>query len=349
MDRGDNFSLVFYSSVNNILLGIANLFFEMPDNDIDYYVTQGFQSMIHHNVVPEEAMAIIMSTTIFSEDVSRMHITVITRPKSSFNMSRENIHKALVMICDSDIVMKQYPMLVDLNRDNAIMHYGEKTVDFKQGYKIMKTVFDVFPDCTCHHMQTLKENPTKDSQQVLPYIKFYDNVIEADDIIPIETNNNTQNEPLGCSTCKKNFRTMDFGVSIVHCITADNKLILYGFCRQECLRFPKCILRCEVCSNQINDRMKNLRTCLYDVYFHYYGFHVLKFVCSSECKGKLRSEEGKDRKLALKSMCNACGTLKEKMQRCPCGNVHFCNVECQRKSWPEHKITCEWYLSKQKK
>jgi len=58
--------------------------------------------------------------------MSKMHITVVTRPKSAFVASKENIQKALIMICGSEIVMKQYPMLINFDRDKPIMHYGER-------------------------------------------------------------------------------------------------------------------------------------------------------------------------------------------------------------------------------
>ena len=39
--------------------------------------------------------------------------------------------------------------------------------------------------------------------------------------------------------------------------------------------------------------------------------------------------------------CAHCDTTSEKMQRCSrCQFAHYCNRECQRAHWPQHKLQC---------
>jgi len=52
--------------------------------------------------------------------MSKMHITVVTRPKSAFVASKENIQKALIMICGSEIVMNSILCLSTLTETNPL-------------------------------------------------------------------------------------------------------------------------------------------------------------------------------------------------------------------------------------
>lgn len=35
-------------------------------------------------------------------------------------------------------------------------------------------------------------------------------------------------------------------------------------------------------------------------------------------------------------------------KKCPCGKARYCNTECQKDNWIEHKKTCQWALEKDK-
>lgn len=40
-------------------------------------------------------------------------------------------------------------------------------------------------------------------------------------------------------------------------------------------------------------------------------------------------------------MCETCKEVKEGMKVCSkCKSAYYCSYECQKKAWPEHKITC---------
>lgn len=41
-----------------------------------------------------------------------------------------------------------------------------------------------------------------------------------------------------------------------------------------------------------------------------------------------------------KSCCDKCKKRKIDLQRCPCNTVRYCNQECQRDHWVEHKKVC---------
>ena len=46
----------------------------------------------------------------------------------------------------------------------------------------------------------------------------------------------------------------------------------------------------------------------------------------------------------LNPICNECGQHDPNIKLLRCGRcevVHYCNVECQKKNWPEHKKKCK--------
>ncbi|CAI8054987.1 hypothetical protein GBAR_LOCUS30006 [Geodia barretti] len=38
--------------------------------------------------------------------------------------------------------------------------------------------------------------------------------------------------------------------------------------------------------------------------------------------------------------CTTCGRNSDYLKRCKCVQVFYCDIECQRKDWPHHKLTC---------
>ena len=48
-------------------------------------------------------------------------------------------------------------------------------------------------------------------------------------------------------------------------------------------------------------------------------------------------------------LCSLCGVAGASL-RCPCHSVHYCNNECQKKHFPQHKERCTvWLLKKLQK
>ena len=38
--------------------------------------------------------------------------------------------------------------------------------------------------------------------------------------------------------------------------------------------------------------------------------------------------------------CSTCGKVSEDLKRCKCLMAAYCDISCQRKNWPHHKLTC---------
>ena len=71
--------------------------------------------------------------------------------------------------------------------------------------------------------------------------------------------------------------------------------------------------------------------------------------CSEECKGEawdLHSLDHRQRHARdVRRVCLGCvKTGGNEIRRCGrCSNTYFCNAECQRSYWPEHKKECKQY------
>ena len=79
----------------------------------------------------------------------------------------------------------------------------------------------------------------------------------------------------------------------------------------------------------------------------------MDFLCRSNYLQNLlplKNEEVRQRMESVISVkyCNYCGTISEHIQHCSrCKSVHYCNVECQKKDWPNHKSGCVLAVNKE--
>jgi hypothetical protein len=65
--------------------------------------------------------------------------------------------------------------------------------------------------------------------------------------------------------------------------------------------------------------------------------HVLicSFACQEKFIGKMGGSGG------IKPVCLHCGKASADIKRCSrCHQVYFCNRDCQKAAWPEHKSRC---------
>ena len=213
------------------------------------------------------------------------------------------------------------------------------------------------------------------ADKFLPYIKNH--IAETDDIIPIDLTATRNDEkemykPVKCSFCSKEFKLMSSGTVILHCNTEETKVvremlqnddafIMYAFCSHDCVKFLKKSVYCHQCNNivstshlfssaepsdKLNCKINDKYDHLYDLFFAHFNSHVLKIACSAICKSKIQKEDSKIGELEIKIICGSCGKRKDKMPRCPCGNIYFCDTDCQKNMWPLHKETCVWHLNK---
>lgn len=49
-----------------------------------------------------------------------------------------------------------------------------------------------------------------------------------------------------------------------------------------------------------------------------------------------------DSKHLMINICHTCKDIQKPARKCGgCGGAYYCSVECQRKDWPDHKISCK--------
>jgi hypothetical protein len=196
------------------------------------------------------------------------------------------------------------------------------------------------------------------ADKFLPNIKK--KIQETDAIIPIDLAAAQESDEalfkgFKCSFCAKTLKLMSFGSVILHCNTEEtvavrnvlhdnDAFVMYAFCDIACFRFLKQDVFCHKCNKPLSNDHKYDH--LYDLFFVRFNSHVIKLTCGDKCKHEIQKEDSSSPELGVKIVCGACGEWKETMPRCPCGNVNYCNVECQKKLWPTHKETCVWQLNK---
>ncbi len=211
-------------------------------------------------------------------------------------------------------------------------------------------------------MKSREERIRRKADKFLPFIKG--KIEETDDIVPIDLTAVMVSEEkiyksAKCSTCSKEFRLMSSGSIILHCNTAETKhvreltgdadaFVMFAFCNKDCVRFLKMDVYCHRCNSLITKTGAEKYDHLYDLFFLNMGSHVLKITCCAACKTAIQKEDSKSQELGVKIICATCGKYKDTMPRCPCGNINFCDKECQLRAWPTHKLTCVWYLNKSK-
>ena len=71
------------------------------------------------------------------------------------------------------------------------------------------------------------------------------------------------------------------------------------------------------------------------------GWTSVRATCSEFCRLRLLHEETQD--IELKYQCFACKKLSDtRLKRCGnCRVTYYCNVECQRSHWSQHKDECK--------
>lgn len=210
-------------------------------------------------------------------------------------------------------------------------------------------------------MKAKNQRIQRKADEFVMYLKGQ--VPETNDLTPInielvQANADNLYNPVNCSCCHKEFMLMTSGTVIIHYNTQESRdartvlnnpeaFVMYAFCSHQCVRFVKQPIFCHVCNKSIITSDSNHRKYdyMYEVFFLHFNSHVVKITCSGACKSKLQKEDAKDTELQMNIICASCGTYAHKMPRCPCGNVNFCNSDCQKKMWPKHKQTCIWYLN----
>lgn len=93
---------------------------------------------------------------------------------------------------------------------------------------------------------------------------------------------------------------------------------------------------CNVCFSKVKDlRIHECINCgvhgPLEAAVDKYLFTMYIAKCSDSCEKK---------EIKLKE-CQTCGLPLMKAKKCGgCGSVMYCSIECQKKDWPEHKLTC---------
>ena len=76
--------------------------------------------------------------------------------------------------------------------------------------------------------------------------------------------------------------------------------------------------------------------------------HGIVAVIASPTTAAVYTAQGCDRFMGPgMRMCEACARWSTKMKRCArCGLPTYCDKDCQRKKWPEHKPHCDYVVTK---
>lgn len=72
------------------------------------------------------------------------------------------------------------------------------------------------------------------------------------------------------------------------------------------------------------------------------GWTSIKSICSEKCKKEFEKGTMEDEELDMHYSCAHCKIRsKNAMKKCSkCKNTYYCNQECQKNNWPEHKNNC---------
>jgi hypothetical protein len=150
------------------------------------------------------------------------------------------------------------------------------------------------------------------------------------------------NDIYGCFICQKKC-----DLSLQPVPDADN-MVLFNFHSGENMTILLCSKSCTdqfvfpmACGCVICDKMCTDAHWFVNMKFiNLGGWMSMKACCSEDCKNRILSEQTDE--IGFQYVCWACKKpSKTQIKRCGrCRIAYYCDQECQKKHWLEHKKTC---------